>query len=339
MVTGSNTASSVSHVGGAVGGAVLPVTSDAAIVEQMRKHLLHDFFLSHYQATGGDQVMSLELRLTSMGYTCWLDQKAATITKESMQTGVSESRVFLLFLSEGVLTRPFCLFEIETAMTMQKKMLMHETDSRHVAFAFEVIPPALPSIKTLLETHESLPYRRRRFEQDAILAELVRNSGLTSGMGETGTATSSNATDTSGTAKPTSMQALLAPVPDATPQLPDAFSPRPNDQAKVLDVLLRRTAEAHDKSKVLAHGMGGMGKTTLAAAIVRNKEVREAYTRIAFVSAGQEPASLELQRVLHMQLVGAVMEVKSGATVATQREVLTEAVTEKAILLVRMSST
>ena len=76
--------------------------------------------------------MTLELRLTSMGFNCWLDQNAAKITKESMKLGVASSRVFLIFLSEGVLTRPFCLFEIETALEMKKSLtLMHETDGRH----------------------------------------------------------------------------------------------------------------------------------------------------------------------------------------------------------------
>ena len=76
--------------------------------------------------------MTLELRLTSMGFNCWLDQNAAKITKESMKLGVASSRVFLIFLSEGVLTRPFCLFEIETALEMKKPLtLMHETDGRH----------------------------------------------------------------------------------------------------------------------------------------------------------------------------------------------------------------
>ena len=49
-----------------------------------------------------------------------------------MKLGVASSRVFLIFLSEGVLTRPFCLFEIETALEMKKPLtLMHETDGRH----------------------------------------------------------------------------------------------------------------------------------------------------------------------------------------------------------------
>ena len=73
----------------------------------------------------------MELQLSRMGFECWLDQNATTITKESMRAGIVASRVFLLFLSQGVLSRPFCIFEAETAMALQKKMvLVHETDAR-----------------------------------------------------------------------------------------------------------------------------------------------------------------------------------------------------------------
>ena len=125
-------------------------------------------------------VMTLELRLSAMGLDCWLDQNAAAITKDSMQDGVEASKVFLLFLSHGVLTRPFCLFEIRTALSKQKRiMLMHESDGRHGAFDFgSESSQAPPDMAELLEAHESIPWRRRRFEQDAILHELIKNSGL-----------------------------------------------------------------------------------------------------------------------------------------------------------------
>ena len=42
--------------------------------------LKHDFFLSHYQATGGDQVATLELRLQQKGFSCWVVQMAEEIT-------------------------------------------------------------------------------------------------------------------------------------------------------------------------------------------------------------------------------------------------------------------
>ena len=64
---------------------------------------------------------------------------------------------------------------------------------------------------------------------------------------------------------------------------------------------------------------GGLGKTTLAAALVRDTEVRRHYDRVAFIPAGQEPAVLELQRSAYSQLVGKQLEAKPDATVASQR--------------------
>ena len=108
--------------------------------------------------------MTLELRLTQLGFNCWLDQKAETINKQSMAEGVRSSQVFLLFLSEGVLTRPFVLFEIESALKLGKRvMLIHETDGRHGPFVFggPEAQGAPESIQQLLNTHEVCTARAR----------------------------------------------------------------------------------------------------------------------------------------------------------------------------------
>ena len=72
------------------------------------------------------------------------------------------------------------------------------------------------------------------------------------------------------------------------------------------------------KSKLATHGQGGVGKTTMAAAIVRDPAIRGSFDAIGWVSVGQQPSILEMQRVLYQQLVGEPMAVKDGATVATQ---------------------
>ena len=46
------------------------------------------------------------------------------------------------------------------------------------AFDFDETNDAPPKIASLTLTHESLPWRRRKFEQDAIIAELIKNSGF-----------------------------------------------------------------------------------------------------------------------------------------------------------------
>ena len=127
----------------------------------------------------------------------------------------------------------------------------------------------------------------------------------------------------------------LAPVPLSTPRLPETVSPRLNEQQQVLDVLLSRNSNKYNGSiLVLAHGMGGLGKTTLSASIVRLEQVRQHFDRITFVSAGQEPAMLELQRTMHLQLVGEPMEEKSTGTSESQREALQKVAAGKQWLVV-----
>jgi anion-transporting ArsA/GET3 family ATPase len=72
------------------------------------------------------------------------------------------------------------------------------------------------------------------------------------------------------------------------------------------------------KSKVSTHGQGGVGKTTMACAVVRDVAVRSAFERIAWVSVGQTPEVMELQRVLYYQLTAQPLAVKGGANAVTQ---------------------
>ena len=60
------------------------------------------FFLSHCQATGGNQANVLCLELQKRGYKVWYDNTMTLINKNGMCDGVRGSAVFLLFMSEGV---------------------------------------------------------------------------------------------------------------------------------------------------------------------------------------------------------------------------------------------
>jgi hypothetical protein len=58
-----------------------------------------DFFLSHAQATGGDQAQTTYLRLQQAGNTVWYDNAMLDKSTAAMEEGVKHSRCFLLFLS------------------------------------------------------------------------------------------------------------------------------------------------------------------------------------------------------------------------------------------------
>ena len=62
------------------------------------------------------------------------------------------------------------------------------------------------------------------------------------------------------------------------------------------------TAPAARASQTAAHGMGGVGKTLSAAALCRDPEIGCAFEKICWVSVGQEPELLQLQKTLHRQL-------------------------------------
>jgi GTPase SAR1 family protein len=71
------------------------------------------------------------------------------------------------------------------------------------------------------------------------------------------------------------------------PELPDVMAERPEMLTEMRYFLLGAEGSAgtvalssEKRSKVAAHGQGGVGKTTMAAAVVRDSSVRSAFDRI-----------------------------------------------------------
>ena len=77
------------------------------------------------------QVDALQQELASLGFRVWYDNKMDRLTKEAMAEGVRDSGFVILFLSSGVLQRPYVQFELEEALNAGKKVLLvHEQDPR-----------------------------------------------------------------------------------------------------------------------------------------------------------------------------------------------------------------
>jgi hypothetical protein len=99
----------------------------------------------------------------------------------------------------------------------------------------------------------------------------------------------------------------LAKLPGEVPVLPTTFKSRPHAHEQLVAALLdsggsRSTAVTAPKSRVSSQGMGGVGKTMLTAAVVRDERVRGAFESIAWIGMSQQPDLLQLQRILYYQL-------------------------------------
>jgi WD40 repeat protein len=88
-------------------------------------------FLSHSQGSGGGQALLLRETLAAAcpSLRLWFDQDEEA-TENGMAAGVAGSATFLLFLSSGVLQRPFCLAELAAAGAARRPfVVVHESDA------------------------------------------------------------------------------------------------------------------------------------------------------------------------------------------------------------------
>ena len=54
----------------------------------------------------------------------WYDNRADDLTKEGMLKGIKRAAAFVLFLSQGVLERPYCQLEIRHALELNKPIVL-----------------------------------------------------------------------------------------------------------------------------------------------------------------------------------------------------------------------
>ena len=97
---------------------------------------------------------------------------------------------------------------------------------------------------------------------------------------------------TSASKGPSHPSSRLALLPGDVPVLPTAFKSRPDAQEQLVAALLdsngtSSTAVTAPKSRVSSQGMGGVGKTMLTAAVVRDERIRGAFGSIAWIGMSQ----------------------------------------------------
>jgi hypothetical protein len=131
------------------------------------------------QGSGQDQCKWLHEKLTQAGYRVWYDMEEADLTERGMEEGVSRCRVALIFLSDGYMTRPFCIKELRWAKLYGCILVgVGEKDTRHGPADFGLEARRAPADLThVLNDVEFVEYWRRGFEAAAMLAEIVRRCG------------------------------------------------------------------------------------------------------------------------------------------------------------------
>ena len=58
------------------------------------------------------------------------DNRADDLTKEGMLKGIEQAAAFVLFLSTGVLERPYCQMEIRHALALKKPVVLLHGEMR-----------------------------------------------------------------------------------------------------------------------------------------------------------------------------------------------------------------
>ena len=97
-----------------------PESEVAALEMPMKYHM----FISHVQIEASGDCGTLFFLLRQLGVRCWRDMNADDLTEAGMRQGVYDSECFVLFLTNAVLSRTFCLKELTWALEFEKKIIV-----------------------------------------------------------------------------------------------------------------------------------------------------------------------------------------------------------------------
>jgi hypothetical protein len=174
---------------------------EPVIPRDSRREKFH-LFISHMQNEASGDVGTLFFLFEQMGMRGWRDMNQDDLTESGMRQGVYDSDVFVLFLTNSVLSRVYCIKEITWALQFGKPILIIiEREDRFFPFDLtrwredrctknvlgkwekgwlqmkyaECPPPVVRLIEERALT-DVLPFRRREFEVDALAREVVHRA-------------------------------------------------------------------------------------------------------------------------------------------------------------------
>lgn len=122
--------------------------------------------------------------------------------------------------------------------------------------------------------------------------------------------------------------ASLANLPAEVPELPTFMMVTPD--MEMAKELLMKPAEA--SQTVVIIGCGGVGKTMYCAYLARQPEVLRNFSKVVWLTIGQETSVDQLLHLAYLQLEH--QELPSGLTADLTREYVKQAMSRKTILLI-----
>ena len=151
-------------------------------------------------------------------------------------------------------------------------------------------------LKFLTDEHESMAFRRRGYERDALLQAVVERSGYLELIREE-------------EEQQGGQKRLLAALPHELSHFDlEQYRDRPV-QGEVAELLVTPKTDRSFTSCVLLHGMGGTGKTMTAVAVLQDTSVRAFFSDIYWLTVGADAVGekiTQLQGTFHRQLTGKV---------------------------------
>ena len=161
-------------------------------------------YLCHTHRTGGEQARVLRILLTEQGLPgfagkprlkVWFDKDMSKIDVHSMEEGVRDSQVFILFLTTGLMSREYCQKELKWALDYRKPIVVvmdNNDDQRKLHGECSVATERVAAgsvddskwtsdrmsaeeLQALFtDMDEPIPYRTKALEVEAMLEELKR---------------------------------------------------------------------------------------------------------------------------------------------------------------------
>ena len=100
------------------------IGSSLEVIERNSARVTYHLFISHAQIEASGDVGTLFYLFERMGVHGWRDMNQENLTEEGMRQGVYDSDVFVLFLTNSILTRKFCQKELSWAMAFEKPIIV-----------------------------------------------------------------------------------------------------------------------------------------------------------------------------------------------------------------------